>query len=217
MGCESFELQIEQRAHGALPPAQQAELAAHLAGCASCRDFAALVSRIEASLVDRVKATLTRVDWARVDREVAVQSFVARWVLMLFGVLPLVSLGVLTAKDPHRPELLVPYGVFAVAVAALCWGMRRRWLQQWERGASEDLLAFYRRWLDQRVRDARQSIATCVGVGLAVPAVVLVGAPPQTVFDKLAVGSAPVVLLGSAVYLAVVHLPRLRRERRAID
>ncbi|MBS1153072.1 MAG: hypothetical protein H6Q89_4770 [Myxococcaceae bacterium] len=217
MGCDSFEMQIEQRAHGALPPAEQAALAAHLDGCADCRDFAALVTRIEGRLVERVKAELSRVDWSRLDREVALQAVVVRWVLLGFSALPLAALPWVAYRNPHRPELVVPFALFGVAVAVICWGMRTRWLRQWERGTGEDLLPFYRRWLDQRTRDARQSVAMCVATSLAIPVVLWLGVPPDSLIEQVAVGSAPVVLLGSAGYLSLVLLPRLRRERQALE
>jgi hypothetical protein len=102
-------------------------------------------------------------------------------------------------------------------IAGLCWGMRGRWLRQWERAASEDLLPFYRRWIDARIQDARQSVAACVGAGVAIPLVVWFGAPPRSLFEHAALGSLPVVLLGSAVHLVAVRLPRLRRERKALE
>jgi hypothetical protein len=92
MDCDAYELQIEQRVHGALPDDQQAALAQHLDGCLRCRDFAALVARVEARLVERVKAELSRVDWSHLDREVALQAVVVRYVLLGFGGLPLAAL-----------------------------------------------------------------------------------------------------------------------------
>lgn len=217
MDCDSFELQIEQRAHGALPAVEQAALAAHLEQCSGCRDFAALVARIERHLVERVRSELARVDWSRLDREVSLQAFVMRWVLLGFGVLPLVTLPWIILRNPHRPELFVPFGLFGGVVAAVCWGLRGHWLRQWERESQEDLLPFYRRWLDQRIKDAGQSAAMCLVTALAVPLVVWFGERPQTLFLQVVLGGAPVVLLGSAVYLTWVLRPRLRRELKGLE
>ncbi len=40
MSCDTHEIEIEQRAYGALAPELYAVLDEHLAGCASCRAFA---------------------------------------------------------------------------------------------------------------------------------------------------------------------------------
>jgi hypothetical protein len=217
MDCDTYELHIEQRAHGALAAPEQAALAAHLEQCARCRDFAALVRRIESKLVERVRAELTRVDWPRLDREVTIQAFVVRWVLVGLGGFPLVALPWVVWQNPHRPEAYLPFGLFGVVIAALCWGMRSRWLRQWERQSQEDLVPFYRRWLDQRIKDSGQSATMCVVTSAAIPAIIWFGERPDTLFLQVVLGAAPLVLLSSAVYLIVVLRPRLRRELKALE
>jgi len=56
-----------------------------------------------------------------------------------------------------------------------------------------------------------------VATSLAIPVVLWLGVPPDSLIEQVAVGSAPVVLLGSAGYLSLVLLPRLRRERQALE
>lgn len=216
MDCDAFEVQVEQRVHGALPADQQAALAAHLEQCVRCRDFAALVSRIERQLVERVKGELSRVDWRHLDREVALQAVVVRWVLVGLGGFPLAALPWVVWRNLQRLEVLAFYIPFAVAIAFLCWRWRAHWLRQWERGSQEELLPFYRRWIDARIQDARQSIGAAVGAGVAIPAILLTWQPPQTLFDQLALAALPLVLFGSAVHLVAVQLPRLRREKQAL-
>lgn len=218
MDCDTYGPHIEQLARGALPEAQRAALEAHLAGCAACRSLAGLAGRVEGELAAHARGALAAVDWRRFERELGRQTLLMRWVipLVLVGMGTAVTIA-LARKPADRSWLALPFGGFWTVTVAAGWVLSRRWLRRWLRGAAEgeELLAFYRRWLDERARDTRQGIAACVAFGLGIPALALI-APPGSPAEVAALAAAPVLLLPAAGYLALVELPRLRREEAAL-
>ncbi len=99
--CETFEVELGMRQHGALEPARVAALEAHLAGCASCRAFAAATGGQAASLRAAAEDESGRVDWDRVQE------------------------GVEGLRRSYRRKLwLVPLVLFALPLALLVSGGR---------------------------------------------------------------------------------------------
>lgn len=219
MDCEACGVQIEQRAHGDLPDGDRAALEQHLAHCAGCRSLAALVAEVNGELSARARQALGAIDWRRLDREVALQSFVLRWLIPGFFIGMGLTVTILLArKPPDRDWLALPFaGLWAVLCVA-AWRIRGRWLRQWQRGpaSGEELLTFYARWLEERMRDTRQGVATCLACGLVIPGLAWLGPAPISLSEHLAFWSAPILLLPAALYLLAVDLPRLKRERRAL-
>jgi hypothetical protein len=76
-------------------------------------------------------------------------------------------------------------------------------------------VAFARRQLDEDLRGGRRAIAALVAIAAAQVGVVeLVGR--ATPGARLAVGGGAVLLVAMAVKLALVDLPRLRRQRKEL-
>lgn len=68
VSCEGYEVAIEERRLGTLDPSAAARLDAHLAGCASCRAFAAFQRRSEEIMTSNADATLDDHDWAVIKK-----------------------------------------------------------------------------------------------------------------------------------------------------
>jgi len=61
--CNDFELAVEMRNHGVLPPEDQAPLALHLKECAGCRSFEALASTTEKTMIANAQHQIETADW----------------------------------------------------------------------------------------------------------------------------------------------------------
>jgi predicted anti-sigma-YlaC factor YlaD len=61
--CESFEVAIEMRLHGALARDREADLLQHLAECAGCRAFQTVANDTERAMTQTTQTQLQAVDW----------------------------------------------------------------------------------------------------------------------------------------------------------
>ncbi len=68
--CEQYELRIGMRQHGALDASEESELLARLAGCNSCRSFAANSGSIDEALRQQAAADLAEVDSEKLQHRI---------------------------------------------------------------------------------------------------------------------------------------------------
>jgi hypothetical protein len=126
--CERFEVEVGMRQHGALDEARIAALEAHLAGCPSCRQFAATTSLHTTTLRQEAARDAAAVDWTRVHDGVRALRRSQRtrlWLapLILFS-LPLALL--VSGGRFHDPKLylMFPAGNLAIYLAYVYWAGR---------------------------------------------------------------------------------------------
>jgi len=226
--CEQFEIAALRQARGALDAEATARLATHLVSCAGCRDFAATASATEAAMRLRVREASAGRDWEtvrarfwarrRLDRNRKLRglaSFVLIFGLTAWSLGPVAGTGV---------------ALFAVAMLAIGWWRvvlpeQRR--ARAARSVDADLLAFYRRDLDQelaRLRGSRLLVVVMV-VLFASNLVLMLGHVAKEMW--LGHGFPDVQsYVATFVVFAVIggmmwchgryRLPRLERERREL-
>ncbi|MES1205323.1 MAG: hypothetical protein ABUS79_05240 [Pseudomonadota bacterium] len=152
-GCTAFETALEMRNRGALAAAAVPVLEAHLAACDACRDHAARLRRVEASLVVSAPSPDARRLRAKLDAALN-QSRRAPWVLTgigIFGSAAVLSLfGGLLA---HHKWLLLPFPLLIASggLASYTHVIRLRRLL-----AEPDTVAAYRRWLQGNLKRMRR-------------------------------------------------------------
>jgi predicted anti-sigma-YlaC factor YlaD len=120
--CETFEVELGMREHGALDPARMASLDAHLAGCPACRTYAESSGTHTTSLKREAELEADHVDWEHLQRGVhrlrrsyRLKLWLAPAFLFLFPLALLVSGG---HVDP-KLYVLAPISNFAIYVAYL--------------------------------------------------------------------------------------------------
>jgi hypothetical protein len=210
--CTDFEIAIEQRLHGALPPGEAAALDEHLAGCAGCTAYVASASSSQRALVEVSRAAAGGADWqaatARFQGTLrARRQRMALGVVLLLVMAPfMVWVSVPNAED-RLPSLVSSFltGGGILAAAALRTGLAsRRLARLLESGRGEDVLELSRAYLRGRVRVMRWTR------GLALPPLAMLVA--FATVPSLAQGAHGWV--GFAVAAAIVSAGWLRLQLR---
>jgi len=169
--CQSFEIDIVRRQHGALPPEEAAALDAHLAGCASCRMFEAAGRRYQEAVARRSRAEAGQVNWETVSGRVRKLHRNYRLKLWLAPLLLLqFPLAALAAKGQLPPLRLL--AIVAPIDVVLYLGYL--WLVNWPlrrlvaaARSGQDLVAGYERELRRRRLRARLFAAVNGAIALA--------------------------------------------------
>lgn len=215
--CDTFEINLERRAHGAVEGDEAAALDAHLAGCERCRGFAALVSETEARLRSEAGEAATDLPWAAIEQrmdERARQARRSRWLVpaALLGTAALSG-----ALGLPLPGALAMAGLGLITTAIVRW-KSGRWLRDLARAEATrgGLLAFSRQQIEDELRATRTGSAALVGLAVVqVLGVELLGHPSW--IARLAVVGGAFLLLATAAMLALREAPRLRRELRELS
>ena len=155
-GCSAFETALEMRQRGALAPAAVPVLDAHLAACDVCRDHAARLRRIDASLAataappdarrareqldDELKAT-RRTPWLLAGVGLAMAVLIAAW-LRRFGV-PIA-----------QQKWLLLFAPLLFALGGL--GSRVRAVRLGRLLAEPDFVGAHRRWVEWNLKGTRR-------------------------------------------------------------
>jgi hypothetical protein len=152
-GCTAFETALEMRNRGALAAAAVPVLDAHLAACDTCRDHAARLRRVEASLAVSGPAPDARRLRSKLD-EALKQSRRVPWVVAAIGICGSAAmLWPLRGLLAHHKWLLLPFPLL-IASGGLASYMRvirlRRLL------AEPDTVGAYRRWLEGNLKGTRR-------------------------------------------------------------
>lgn len=215
--CETFEVELEMHAHGALDASRVAPLEAHLAQCESCRRYQALMRRSEQTMtaqtldVNGLEARILELQDQRRSRS---------WLALAVPI----ALGAAIAALTGRPGI-----VFAtlLPVALVSFGAIRLRLMLEQRGAARlartraDYLAHYRRVLDARIR----RIHVLTGVIPVFGAITLLQATVWNVWPEAMHRGAVYAVIGLGLALAYAfvlslrfrEVPALRKEREDLD
>lgn len=212
-GCEEFELLLEMRLQGALPPERVEALESHLRTCAGCQSFAVEAQRTQELLGGPGPAVSAGALLERVDRVqsgdrrrlATVGAGILATGLLLWGSTGSVALG---ASIAALTALLVLPAVHLRG---------RRLAAEVARagGAGEALLAAYRGELERRLRRwSRMRVLVLVFAVFQLSAVALGPSWPASlrpVMHLYLFGTAA-ICLARGVYLSLRTLPALRRE-----
>jgi hypothetical protein len=212
-GCGDFELSLEMRMQGALPPERTPALEAHLATCAGCQAFAAQALRMQELLrgtqpVLPAQEVLKRVEGMRNEER-------GRLATVLVG-LVLIAGGLWWAMGHVVPALVT--GVLVLLLLLPSAHLRgRRLAAEVARAGSErgELLAVYRCGLEGRLRRwGRLRVLLAAFALLQLAGAVLT--PPWPEGARLTFGlyfyGMAALCLARLVQLSVWTLPALRRE-----
>lgn len=171
MSCEKFEIEIGMRQHGALDAAEEAALDAHLAGCESCRAFAAEAGGFETALKRRAEEEVKQVDWERLLRGVRALRTNYRlklWLAPLFLLqVPLIFLIGMGQLPPREMLIVGPPATVGIYLAWV-WLIHRPFREVMAVVQNnDDLLRGYLRELERRMTRAKVFIVlnTLVVIG----------------------------------------------------
>jgi hypothetical protein len=213
-GHDDFETAIEQRRHGALDPEGAARLDEHLASCLACGAFATLTTQTEDEMRQQAAAAIEGIDWSWIEKGVVEWRAKTRrsfWI----GVIS--TLAVL-------PSLLYTASVFGyVASVGLAIGVavsyrhdRRALVESHDAERSHgSLLQFYRGRVAREIVLRRRGLAFLFAFAIAIVAVAFTMRLSSST-RIFAIGLATMFVAGGA-WSAFVTIPRLRRERAALD
>jgi hypothetical protein len=209
--CETFEVELGMRQHGALEPERVAALEAHLAGCASCRAFAAATGRQATFLRAAAADDAGNVDWDKMQRGVEALRRAYRrklWLAPLFLLSLPLALLVGGGHLPAKLFVLAPVSNLLVFLAYL-WLIGRPFREVVAVAKSgEPLLAGYVREL------RRQRVRTWLFVAWngSAALVMLAAALFETGARLRLFGALGALGFGAwTAYDLVSRLPRLRR------
>lgn len=215
--CEDFEVEIEMRLHGALDVQHVANLVAHLATCASCRGFEDLAKGSETAMNKQNHFHLQTLDWdalwTRTKRFIETQSRqrVLASAVVALAITPAVMLSV-------NNVLWSAVGMVVLWGAVLCVHvlLQRRKLDAVTKyqGNAGELLFFYRRELEGRLRATRTAIFL-VSAWLALFAFHLAH-PYESSREWMGFASLGVVIAGASAYIWFVRRPPIARELEAL-
>jgi hypothetical protein len=216
-GCERFEIDIEQRAHGALGADEGQALEGHLASCERCRGFARLVTETEARLKSAGDEAARAAQWPAIERSLAEQT---RRMKRSAWLVPTALLGAAAATFalglPLGGALVMAAGALVTTAAAHF--LRARWLRALAQAEAsrEGLVDFYRKQVRADLRAVRVAAVALTGLALVqVLAIELMGHPSAG--TRVAVLAGASLLLGTAAVLGLRQEPRLRREREELQ
>jgi hypothetical protein len=213
--CEDFEVSIEMRLHGALDAGapRSGQLDDHLATCASCRAFEALAKGSENAMNQQTNLHLQTLDWDGLWKRTRTffdttsrQHLVSSAVV----VLALAPMMMLMENDVLGSAALLGIS-WALAIAWRLWSVRRRLaaVAKYE-GDTGELLFFYRRELEDRLRSSR-FVLFLVPVWAGLVAVRIVH-PFETAQQWIGFAGLGVVILGAVAYVWLVRRARVARE-----
>lgn len=211
--CEDFEVKIEMRLHGALDAPETDDLAAHLATCASCRAFDDLAKGSENAMNQQTNLHLQTLDWDGLWKRT--KSFFEtqsrqRLVSSAVVVLALAPMFMLMMNDVLGSGAFL-FGTWGAAITWRLWSSRHKLaaVAKYE-GNTGELLFFYRRELEDRLRSTR---AAMLVVPLWVALVALrIAHPLASTQQWIGFVGMGVVSLGGAAYVWLVRRPRIARE-----
>ncbi len=155
-GCEAFEQALTMRARSALAPHAVPVLEAHLAACEACRDHAARMAGLDATLATHRGDELAAPGWQRVHDQLhaGIQRYQRRtpWTIALAGAVGVGALAVLGSGPMRVAGLLATFAVYLAIMGFAYWVEQRR---QHRLLDDHDVIATYRGELARRLRIAR--------------------------------------------------------------
>lgn len=221
-GCDDFELAIEMRLHGALPPEESAALDAHLSTCERCREFQRRATETQRALTGSAGALAAAVDpgrvWAGVERMAREDRARIGRVALFQGVLVLAT-GFALGNYLVAAASILPVSAVVLTLLVLRSRAQARELALVGR-SREDVLALYRRILERRIARLSRVVRVLPVIGVMELTLTRPGAPwPKSLNHEGMTVFAVVLslfLFGQTFYLARKVLPALRREREEL-
>ncbi len=215
--CEDFEVRVEMRLHGALDVPEAAILAGHLSACTSCRAFEALAAGSENAMNQRARTQLQTLDWDELWSRT--RSMIARQSRDQVLASAVVAVAITPAIMLIEGNVLqTGIGMLVLWSAAIGWRLlsARRKLAAivGYQGDTGELLFFYRRELEDRLRSARAIVpifAVCVAV-----VVRRLFVPFGSVQQWIGLTLQAAVMFGACAYVWFVRRPRIARELAAL-
>jgi anti-sigma factor RsiW len=154
-GCSAFEVALEMRRRGALAAAAVPVLDAHLASCDDCRDHAARLGRVDASLVTSAVVPDVRRLREKMDDELR-KTRLAPWVRAGIGLVMAVLFQALFRLAGLRTIPVVGLVLIALCLAATGYlGVSMRAHRLRRLLADPDAVNAYRGWLKSNIKTAR--------------------------------------------------------------
>jgi hypothetical protein len=213
-GHDDFETAIEQRRHGALDPEGAARLDEHLASCSECGAFATLTTQTEGEMRQQAAAAIEGIDWTWIEKGVVEWRAKTRrsfWIGVISTLAVLPSL----LYSASAFGYLASVGL-AIGVAISYRHGRRALVESHDAARSRgSLLPFYRERVAREIVLRRRGLAFLVAFAIAIVAVAFTMRFSFSV-RIFALGIATMIVAGGA-WSAFVKIPRLRREREALD
>jgi anti-sigma factor RsiW len=218
---------LERQAHGALDPADAAELQAHVASCASCQAFAALIRQVEGQLAARAADAENRVVWADCERRVEREARGMRVLPWTLGALCLGVPGVflcvfVTQLVRHRSSEVSGWmaaltSLFFVWVFVAGAAIRRRWLSRYTlaQTSREGLFAMYREQLAEDRRSSRQAATILLVAATAALAVRALG-PTMIGVERISLVLLAAVFFAAGSYFLFRRAPQIDRQIREL-
>ncbi len=220
MSCTDFEMAIEQRLHGALPPGDAAALDEHIAGCEGCAAYLASASSSQSALVEVSRAAASGADWQAATARFQ-STLRARRRRMAFGVVVLLVMAPFMAwvsvpNPEDRVRSLVSSlltGGAIVAAAALRTALAsRRLARLLESGRGEDVLELQRAYLRGRVTTMRWTRVLALPPLALLVAFATVPSLAQGAHGWVGFALAAAIVSGGWLRLQFRDLPHARRE-----
>jgi anti-sigma factor RsiW len=217
-GCDAFELAIEMRLHGALPPEQGPALDAHLVTCERCQRFLYRAEETQRAMATTGSAVAEAVPpgrtWEQLQRMIrSERTWLWRRAALVAALVPLI--GFLSGS------FLLAAGVVGMVGGALLTVLvlenRRASREAALVGNSRgDMLALYRQLLERRIARASRMRRVLPMLGVVELTLTSARVPWPKSLDKQSMAWFAVgvfaVCIGRALYLSFRVLPSLRRE-----
>jgi len=218
MRCDEVQIALEMRRRGALDASVTERVASHLRDCEACREYERAMMRVEETMNQITMEAAGQVNHSDLGARIARLGrwHVRVWWRALVLSPPLLAAIVLWAMPAEARPLGWALGIATLAVVLGRMMIARRRFQRESAEAArsrDDLLAFWRGDLDQRIRRLRLWPMNIVGA-------IMLSLPP--LLDRvhaLPTGGAAFVyglvafMLIQGLYYGIWVLPRLRRER----
>jgi hypothetical protein len=220
-GCDAFELAIEMKLHGALPPEQAPALEAHLATCERCQRFlrrSEETQRVMSASTDTLAGAVTPArTWERMQRMLR-EERAGLWLRALF----------LLALVPVFGWLMGNFVLPAITIGVVGGGLLTLLVLKNRQAAREaaqvggtkgEVLTVYRQLLERRMDRATRMRRVLFVLGLMQLPFISSRVPLPHSLNKegmawMAVGVF-VLCIGRSVYLSLRALPALQRELEA--
>jgi len=214
--CESYEIAIGMRTHGALARREDEALEAHLQGCVACRAFQDLAKGTDRIMIEQAATAMHSLDWdALLARTKAHLERRSRDVTVAVVVTCATTVPICSLIYGHVLAVaLGAVGSGAIVLAVRRWSSSRMIARASGEASTGELLFFYRRELENRL-DRTRKLPLIFAVWLPLE-FYLMRAHLVSLQAWLGFGAMGCVVAAIMGYFALVRRPQLERELTAL-